>query len=76
MRRFALTVAMFGFLVLAAVSLASGVPPYDAALRALGGAAGLYLVVSIGGKAALSIMVDAVVNSVAARSERNRESEQ
>ena len=75
MRRFALTVAMFGSLVLAAVSLGSGVPTFDAALRAVIGAVVLYFVVSIGGKAALSIMVDAVVNSVA-KSERNRDTEQ
>jgi len=75
MRRFALTVAMFGSLVLAAVSLASGVPTFEATIRAVIGAVVLYVVVSVGGKAALGIMVDAVVNSVA-KSERNRETEQ
>jgi len=64
MRRFALTTAMVGFLVLAGIALACGARTFDATMRALAGAAVLYFVVSIGGKAALSIMVDAVVNSV------------
>jgi len=75
MRRFALTVALFGSLVLAAVSLASGVETFEAATRAAIGAVILYFVVSIGGKAVLGIMVDAVVNSVA-KNEKNRETEQ
>ena len=75
MRRMALTVAMFGFLVLAGIGLASDVPTFDTALRALGGAAILYFVVSLGGKMALNIVVDAIVNS-APKADRNRENEQ
>ncbi len=75
MRRFALKVAMYGCLVLAGISLASGVPTFDAAVRAVIGAVVLYFVVSICGKLALGIVVDAVVNSVA-KSERNRDTEQ
>ena len=74
MRRLALTTAMFGFLVLAGVALAGGVPTFDAAMRALGGAAVLYFVVSIGGRLALDIMVDAVVNS-APKPGRNEDTE-
>ena len=75
MRRMALTVAMFGFLALAGIALASGVPTFDAAMRALGGAAVLYVVVSFGGKMVLNIMVDAIVNS-APGAERSKETEQ
>jgi len=63
MRRLALTIALFGFLVLAGIALACGVPTFDAAMRALAAAAALYVVVSFAGKTALNIMVDAVVSS-------------
>ena len=74
MRRLALTIAMFSFLVLAGIALAGGVPTFDAAMRALAGATALYFVVSIGGKIALNIMVDAVVNS-APKPGQNKETE-
>ena len=75
MRRLALTIAMLGFPVLAGIAMACGAEPFDAAMRAMGGAAVLYFVVSIGGKTALSIMVDAVVNSVP-RGRENKDTEQ
>ena len=65
MRRFAVTVAILAFLGLAAVGMVAGVPTLDCALRALGGAAVLYVVVSAAGRLVINIMVDAVISSAA-----------
>ena len=69
MRRFAATTAILGFLGLAGVGLASGVPPFDCALRALAGAAGLYVLARIVGRIVLQIMIDVLVDSAAGRAE-------
>ena len=74
MRRFALTLAILGFFVLAGVGLASDVPTFDSALRGLGGAMVIYFVVAAAGKLALKIMVDAVIDSLSDReNERTQE---
>lgn len=63
MRRFAASVAILVFFALAGVALASRVPVFDAALRALAGAAITYVVVRVAARLVVSIFVDAILNS-------------
>lgn len=62
MRRIALLIAVIGFLALAIVGMASGVPPFTCALRALGGAAVLFVLAMGVGRLVLSVLVDAVMS--------------
>jgi len=73
MRRLAATVAILGFLALAAIGLASGVPTLHCALRALGGAAVLYVVTGMAGRLVIRIMVDALINGASTDSTSDRE---
>jgi hypothetical protein len=61
-RRIALLIAVIGFLALAIVGMASGVPPFTCALRALGGAAVLFVLAMVVGRFILSVLVDAVMS--------------
>ena len=61
MRRFAATTAILGCLVLALIAIANGVPALDCAMRAVGGAVVIYLVVSMAGQMVLNIFVNAIV---------------
>ena len=61
MRRFAATTAILGCLVLAMIAAANGVPALDCAMRAVGGAVAIYLIVSVTGQMVLSIFVNAIV---------------
>jgi len=72
MRRFAMRMAILGFLGLSAVGMFSGVPAFKCALRALAGAVILYFVVAIAGRIVLHIVVDAIVDS-ASREQNVRE---
>jgi hypothetical protein len=58
MRRIATTAAVVALLVLAAIGLASGVPPFVVSLRALVGAAVTYVLVTIAGRVLVRILVD------------------
>jgi hypothetical protein len=62
-RRYAIIIAVAGFFVLAAVGHFCGVPPFVCGLRALGGAAVLYLMTMIAGKAVLGILVDTILRA-------------
>ena len=61
MRRMSLTIAVAGFFVLAIVGWASGVDPFTCGVRALIGAAILYVLATLAGRIVLRIMVDTVV---------------
>jgi uncharacterized membrane protein YgcG len=64
-RKAALTVAVLGFFALAFVGWAHGAAPLDCGLRALLGATVLYVLVRVGERLVFSIMIDAIVRSVA-----------
>ena len=72
MRRYAITVSVAGFFVLASVGWCCRVPPQVCAMRALVGAVALYLMTHVAGKAVLNIVVDAVLRHA---SQRNKERE-
>jgi len=61
MRRLAISIAAMAFFVLAGVGWASDVPVFVCAQRALAGAAGLYLLIRLGGSLAIRILVSAAV---------------
>ena len=63
LRRIAVSVAVVGFFGLALVSWLSGLEPLDCSIRAVVGAAALFVVVMIAGKLALSIIVSAIVQN-------------
>lgn len=63
MRRYAISVAVAGFFVLAAVGSCFDVPAMVCGLRALGGAAVLYVMTMIVGKIVLGILVQTVMES-------------
>jgi len=54
----AVTVAVVVLLAMAAIGLASGVPPWIASVRALVGAAVAYALVLIAGRVAVRVLVD------------------
>jgi len=60
-RRYTVTIAILGFFVLSAVGCLSGVPVWVCAMRAVIGAAVLYVVATIAGRTILHIVVDAMV---------------
>ena len=61
MRRYAISVAVAGFFVMATVAYLSEVPVLVCALRGLAGAAVLYVMTHVAGKVVLGIVVDAMV---------------
>lgn len=65
MRRVATSVAVMGFFTLAIVGSVSGVEPYTCALRALAGAAILFVLVRVTGRMAAGFLVDAMLDRVA-----------
>ena len=67
-----MTIAILGCLGLAGVGLACGVPPVHCVLRALAGAAALYVVASIAGRMILNIMVDAVIDNAVKKKKSRR----
>lgn len=67
MRGFAITIAVLGFFAMSAVGLECGVPVFPCAMRALAGAAGLYILAKLAGKVVLNIVVDAVVRDQSKR---------
>jgi hypothetical protein len=58
-----MTVAVAGFFLLAGVGYLSDVPLYVCGLRALAGAAVLYVMTSLAGKVILRILVDAIMRN-------------
>jgi len=60
-RRYAIITAVAGFFVLAAVGRFCQVPLFVCTLRALAGAAVLYVMTMVAGKALLGIFVDTVL---------------
>jgi len=68
LRRIAVSVAVAGFFGLALVSWLSGLEPLDCSIRAVVGAAVLFVVVTIAGKLALSVIVSAVIQNSQRRS--------
>ena len=76
MRRYAIIIAVAGFFVLAAVGRFCGVPLFVCGLRALAGAAALYLMTMIAAKAVLGILVETMLRSrEAGKSASERRSE-
>jgi len=63
MRRYAITVSVAGFFVLAGIGCLADVPPFVCATRALVGAVCLYVMVHLAGRAVLNILIDAIVRS-------------
>jgi len=75
-RRYAIIIAVAGFFVLAAVGRFCGVPLFICGLRALAGAAALYLMTMIAAKAVLGILVETMLRSrEAGKSASERRSE-
>lgn len=63
MKQLALYIAVVGFFFLAVLCWLSELSPMVCALRALGGAATIYLIVRLAGRLAVGILVDAVMKS-------------
>ena len=63
MRKLAISVATIGFFVLAFVGWFSGVPAFVCGLRALAGAAALYVLINLAGSAVIRIIVDAAIKA-------------
>jgi hypothetical protein len=63
-RRIAVIIATIGFFGLALVGMATGVPPFVCAARAVAGAVVLFVIVMVGGRLALTVIVDAFVSRV------------
>jgi len=63
-RRIAIIIATIGFFGLALVGMAMGVPPFVCAARAAAGAVVLFVIVMVGGRLALTVIVDAFVSRV------------
>lgn len=61
MRRYAMSMAAVGFFVMAGVGSLCDVPPLVCSLRALAGAAAIYVITMVCGKAVLGIIADAFV---------------
>ena len=61
MKRLAAMAAVINFFALAFVGWFNGVPVFICGLRALGGAVALYLVICLGGTAAIRIIADAIM---------------
>jgi len=59
-RRTATNAAAFAFIVLAIVGTVSDVPPFVCGMRALGGAAVTYVLVTVAGRVAISILASVI----------------
>ena len=75
MNRLAVTISGLGFFVLALVGWNSGASPMTVAIRAAGGAAGLYVMLRLALSAVVAIAVDAIVRGPAGddKTERTRD---
>ena len=62
-----------GFFILATVGALSGADPFQAGLKALAGAVGLYVITKMVGKAVVNLLVDAMIRK-ADDDERGEES--
>lgn len=60
MRRTATTAAVFAFIVLAIVGTVSDVPPFVCSMRALAGAGVMYVLVTVAGRVAISILASVI----------------
>jgi hypothetical protein len=60
-RRYAISISVAGFFVMAAVGLLCGVPVFVCGLRAAGGAVALYVMIRVAAKVLLKAFVDAMV---------------
>ncbi len=67
MRHVAVRVAVYGFLLLAAVGALAGHTPYVCSKRALGGALILFMLVLVAGRAVTAVAADTVVHGAARR---------
>lgn len=65
MRRLAAMAAVINFFALAFVGWSNGVPVFVCGIRAVGGAVVLYLVICLGGTAAIRIITDAIMRAQA-----------
>ncbi len=63
MRRTATNAAACAFIILAVVGTVSGVPPFVCGMRALAGAGVVYVLVTVAGRVAISILVGIIRNS-------------
>ncbi len=72
MRRWAFKIAVLGFFALALIGWACELSPLSCALRALGGAAVLFVALKIAGRIAAVIVADGLVKSVSRREESGR----
>lgn len=61
MRRYAISISVIGFFVLAAIGCACDVPLLTCSLRALAGAVALYVMTKIVGRLILNILVETIV---------------
>lgn len=61
MRRTAVSAAVAAFIVLAIVGTVSGVPPFVCSMRALVGAGVTYVLVTVAGRVAISILVGVIL---------------
>ena len=61
MKRYTINIAVASFFILAFVGWINGVPLFVCSTRAAAGAVAIYLLVSLAGKAAIRIFVDAAV---------------
>jgi hypothetical protein len=75
-RRIAIIVATIGFFALAIVGMAAGVPSFVCALRAAAGAVALFVIVVVGGRLALTVVVDAFVSRVSQVQNTRNESDE
>ena len=60
MRRTATTAAVFAFIVLAIVGTVSDVPPFVCSMRALAGAGVMYVLVTVAGRVAISMLASVI----------------
>lgn len=63
MRNIAVSISVVSFFLLALVGWCSGLPVFVCSMRALAGAAVLYVIVKVAGRLILAVMVDAVIKS-------------
>lgn len=63
MKRLAAMAAIVNFFALAFIGWLNGVPVFICGMRALGGAVILYLVICLGGSAAIRIIADAIMRA-------------
>jgi hypothetical protein len=73
MKRIASGIAIIGFFVLAFVGWISDVPVFVSGIRALAGAAAIYVLVNLAGSAAIRILIGAALKAHAAKANARKE---